>query len=327
MRVISEQQVKSILSAEKTIDLVEDAFKELSEGTAVIPQRISMTKPTPGMTLVMPGILGSKRIIGTKIVSVYPENPMKYNLPVILAKIILQDFNTGNTLAIMDGTYITKMRTGAATAVSVKYLARKDSKIIGLFGAGTQAEGQLLAVCALKDFKFDRCKLYDPNLETAEAFKTKLEKMANIKIEIQDDPIGFVDDCDLVICATTSKRPLFNGNDLKDGVHISSIGSHSPGTREIDSITLSRANIIAADSKDACLNEAGDFIIPINEGMFNPNRIVSIGDIINKKSQGRTTDSQITLFKSVGIAAQDLICANYVYQQSLEKNIGNEISD
>mgnify|MGYP005849891901 CR=1 FL=1 len=326
MLLLSESEVQTLLAPDNAISLVEDAFAEFSKGTAVIPQRISLTKPSQGMTLVMLGILGSQKILGTKIVSVYPQNPSLFNLPTILAKVILQDFDTGKIIAMIDANDLTKIRTGAATAVSVKYLARKNSKIIGLFGAGTQAEGQLLSICSLNEFKFDSCKIYDPNMKTAQNFKKKMESLCNVEVIVEKDTMDFVNNCDIVICASTAIRPLFNGNDLKEGTHVCSIGSHSPGTRELDSFTLARASIIAADSKEACLNEAGDFIIPINEGLLNPSRILSIGDIITGKHPARVSDDQITAFKSVGIAIQDLVCANYVYKKAIKNQVGLNIN-
>jgi ornithine cyclodeaminase/alanine dehydrogenase-like protein (mu-crystallin family) len=305
---------------------VEDAFKQIVLGNAKVPQRIAITDPAPGLTLIMPGIIGGwMNALATKIVSVYKDNPVKYNKPTVLAKIMIQDINTGDIVGIMDGGLITAMRTGAATGVSVKYMARKDSTTMGIFGAGVQAKKQVHAVYWALNQKLKKCKVFDVKPAVAKVFKTELEKDLGIEIEIVFDAKELLQNVDILVAATTSPTPLFDGKSLPSGIHISSIGAHAPAARELDSITIQRADIIAADMKSACLAEAGDFIIPINESIINSGKILSIGDIIIGNSPGRSSDNQITIFKSVGLSAQDVSVAKLVYDEAIKRNIGQEI--
>ncbi len=324
---LTKGDVESILKIDTIIEQVEVGYAELVKGTAVIPQRIIMSEPAPGITYIMPGMSGERQTIVTKIVTVYKNNPKEYGLPVILAKIIVQDFNTGEVVCVMDGSYITQMRTGAATAVSIKYLARKNSRKIALYGAGPQAEGQLIAACNVPGFNFEICDVYDINYEQALAFIEKLEKKLKITINVAEDPLDFVSDADVVICATTSGRPLFRGTELKPGTHVSSIGAHTPNTREIDSLTMNEASKIVAGYKSACLAEAGDFLIPIEEGLLKEEKIISIGDIILGKEEGRESAEEITVFKSVGVAIQDVFCAQWVYEEAQAQQKGTNINE
>ena len=326
MRILSKQNVAQLLTMQDALKYVEEAYKQLTLGNAIVPQRIAITDPAPGLTLVMPGIIGGDmNALATKIVSVYKKNPEKYNMPTVLAKIMVQDINTGDIVAIMDGSLITAMRTGAATGVSVKYLARKDSKVLGIFSAGVQARKQVSGVHWGLNGKLEKCIVYDLNQATAIEFKKELEKELGIEIVIANSANQLIEGVDIIVAATTSVVPLFSGEDLEPGVHISSIGAHSPEARELDSITIKRANLLTAGLKEACLAEAGDYIIPINEGLIKSDDVISIGEIITGKRKGRIADTDITIFKSVGISAQDVAVAKLVYDRALMKEIGQDI--
>ncbi|MFX0070095.1 MAG: ornithine cyclodeaminase family protein [Candidatus Hermodarchaeota archaeon] len=324
--ILSKEDVNQVLTMPDALEYVEDAYKQLSLGNAIVPQRISITDPAPGLTLVMPGIIGGKiNALATKIVSVYKDNPEKYNMPTVLAKIMVQDMDTGDITGIMDGALITAMRTGAATGVSVKYLARKDSKILGIFSGGVQARKQVAAVYWALGQKLEKCLVYDLKRNVAEDFKKELEKNFGIQIDIVKSGDDLLSDIDILVAATTSTAPLFSGDKVPEGIHISSIGAHAPTVRELDSITVKRASLLAAGLKEACLAEAGDYIIPINEGIISEDDIISIGDIITGKKPGRKTEKEITIFKSVGISAQDVAVAKLVYDRAKKEGIGQEI--
>jgi len=166
--------------------------------------------------------------------------------------------------------------------------------------------------------------VYDPNQTSMGYFKKSVEHKFGIEVKISNNPQKLIDDADIIVCATSSKDPLFPGESIKPGTHISSIGSHLPTHRELDEVLINRANIIAAGSKEACLNEAGDFIIPINQGKLDSERIINIGDIILGKYKGRDKEKDITVFKSVGIALQDVIVANLAYQRATKNLTGME---
>ena len=305
---------------------MEEAYKQLSLGNAIVPQRIAITDPAPGLTLIMPGLIGGKMsALATKIVSVYKENPVKHKMPTVLAKIMVQDMETGDIIGIMDGSLITAMRTGAATGVGVKYLARKNSKKMGIYSAGVQARKQVVGVYWALNQKLEKCKVYDLNRSVAQSFKEELEKELGITIEIADSGEDLLVDTDILVAATTSTIPLFSGDKIPEGMHISSIGAHTATVRELDSTTIKRAALLVAGLKEACLAEAGDYIIPIAEGIITEKDIISIGDIITGKKNGRVSEKDITVFKSVGISAQDVAVAKLVYDRALSNNIGQDI--
>ncbi len=326
VRILNKLNVAELLTMSDTLEYVEDAYKQLSLGNAIVPQRIAITDPAPGLTLIMPGIIGGGMdALATKIVSVYKHNPEKYNMPTVLGKIMIQDINTGEIVGIMDGGLITAMRTGAATGVSVKYLARKDSTTMSIFGAGTQAKKQVVATYWALNQKLEKCKVFDVHRAASESFKLELEKELGIDIEIIDEVKDEFFSTDILVAASTSSEPLFSGEKIREGMHISSIGAHAPKARELDSLTIKRANLRVAGLKEACVAEAGDYIIPINEGIISSDDIISIGDIIIGNTPGRQSPSEITVFKSVGIAAQDVAVAKLVYDRALKENIGQDI--
>ena len=326
VRILTKENVTQLLTMPDALEYVEEAYKQLSLGNALVPQRIAITDPAPGLTLIMPGIIGGEmNALATKIVSVYKQNPDKYNMPTVLAKVMVQDINTGDIVGIMDGSLITAMRTGAATGVSVKYLARKNSTTMGIYSAGVQARKQVSAVFWGLNEKLEKCKVYDLKKEVADGFKKELENELGIEIEIVNSGDNLLTDTDIIVAATTSTTPLFSGDKVAEGTHISSIGAHAPEARELDSVIIKRASLLTAGLKEACLAEAGDYIIPINEGVIRENDIISIGEIINGNISGRTSDSEITVFKSVGISAQDVAVGKLVYDRALKEGIGQDI--
>ena len=326
VRILTKDNVAELLNMADALEYVEEAYKQLTLGNAFVPQRIAITDPAPGLTLIMPGIIGGEMsALATKIVSVYKKNPEKYNMPTVLAKIMIQDINTGDIVGIMDGGLITAMRTGAATGVSVKYLARKNSKVMSIYSAGVQAKKQVSGVYYGLDQKLEKCKVFDLKKESAEIFKSEIEKELGIEVEISESGDDLLSKTDIIVAATTSTTPIFSGDKVPEGVHISSIGAHAPDARELDTTTIKKASLLVAGLKEACIAEAGDYIIPINEGVISESDIVSIGNIITGKISSRSSDTEITVFKSVGISAQDVAVGKLVYDRALKEGIGQDI--
>jgi ornithine cyclodeaminase len=226
----------------------------------------------------------------------------------------------------MDGSLITAMRTGAATGVSAKYLARKDSTTMSIYSAGVQARKQVSGVYYGLNQQLEKCRVYDLKKDTAESFKTEIEEELGIDVEITDSGDELLSNTDIIVAATTSTTPIFEGNKVLEGVHISSIGAHAPDARELDSTTIKRASLLTAGLKEACLAEAGDYIIPIDEGIISKDDIISIGNIITGKERSRTSESEITVFKSVGISAQDVAVGKLVYDRALKEGIGQDVN-
>ncbi|MEM3506915.1 MAG: ornithine cyclodeaminase family protein [Candidatus Bathyarchaeia archaeon] len=323
--ILDKHDIESILSMKETIKIIEEAFKQFALKNVVMPLRICVNiKQYNGSLLSMPAYIGgSMDSLGLKVVTVYKQNPIKYGLPTILATIQLHDSKTGKLLALMDGTYITAMRTGAVVGVATKYLANKDSKTLGVFGAGTQGKYCILAVKEVRNIEL--IKVYDLIPSQMKIFCEEIYKKTGIKAIPVNNPKETVYESDIIITATTSKNPVFNGELLEKGVHINAIGAHTPDTRELDEITIKKSKIIV-DSKEATLNEAGDLIIPIKKGLISSKAIYAeLGEVITGKKPGRESKDEITVFKSVGLAIQDISTAKLVYEKAIKENIGKTI--
>ncbi|MBS7634361.1 ornithine cyclodeaminase family protein [Candidatus Bathyarchaeota archaeon] len=320
--MLSRSDLEKLLNMKDVMEYVETAFLELQSGTAILPMRATITLAEKhGWIGIMPAYLGRMGSLSTKIVTVFEKN-LEKNMPTIMATIILNDSETGAPLAIMDGTLVTAMRTGAVCGVATKYLARKDSKIIGIFGAGVQARTQLMAMCVARDIK--RALVHDIVKERAESFASEMSEVLRIPVEACE-PRELVVQSDIIVTATTSKIPVFNGNWVKPGTHLNLIGSFKPDVREVDETVIKKAKIVV-DQKSAALEEAGDIIIPLKAGIITEKDIYAeLGELAAGLKPGRTSDSEITLFKSVGLGIQDCAAAWLAYTRAKEKGVGIEV--
>jgi alanine dehydrogenase len=320
--ILNKNEVASVLDMKACMNAMEEAFSELSNGTAVLPLRIGIAPPD-GVSLYMPAYLKQMGALACKVVTVYKNNPSKYNLPTTIGKVLLQDPLTGDVLCIMNGGYLTAVRTGAASGVATKYLARKDAgQVAGIFGSGVQARMQLWAVAEARPLS--RAIVYDISDEASTAFIAEMGKKLNLEI-IKAKSADELLTADIICTATSSATPLFDGNKIKEGTHINGIGSHSPGARELDSTIIRRSKFIG-DSREACFKEAGDIIIPVAEGAVTESHFYAeLGEIITGKKPGRLNDREITIFKSNGLAIQDVAAAQLVYKRAMASGIGTNI--
>ncbi len=318
--ILNKKDVMSILEMNDCMDMVEKAFAELSNGTAVLPLRIGINPTSDGSALYMPSYLKEMKALACKVVSVYKNNPTKHNLPTTIGKVLVQDPETGDVVCIMDGGYLTAVRTGAVSGVATKYLARQGKQLVaGIFGAGVQAKMQLWAVAIARNLK--KAIVYDISDTATNNFIDEMSKKLGITIEKASTPEAVLE-ADIICTATSSSTPLFDGKKIKPGTHINGIGSHSPNARELDTETIKKSKFIG-DSKEACLKESGDIIIPMAEGAINESHFYAeLGDIITGKKKGRLNDNEITLFKSNGLAIQDTATALLVYQNAIKAGIG-----
>lgn len=320
--LLSQEDVRSLLKMEETIQAVEEGFRQYALRNVSMPVRQSIALDRyNGVMLTMPAYVGGKiDALGQKVVTVYPDNPKAHHLPTIVATIQLLDPKTGDCLAIMDGTLITAMRTAAASAVATKYLARKDARRVAIFGAGVQARTQLVALSQVRDIVLT--KVFDPLPDHKASFCREMSKTLKIDVKPADSPEEATRNSDIIVCASTSKTPVFNAKWLAPGTHINAIGSHTPTAREVDTTTVLSSKLVV-DSCEAVLKEAGDIVIPIKEGVITPSHIwAELGEIIVKKKTGRATDEEMTLFKSVGLAVQDISTADVVYRHAIQRNVG-----
>ena len=315
IRILSAADVRAALPMPKAIDAMRHAYSQLSAGKATAPprQHISTDK---GVTLIMPAYLPENSEFGIKVVSVYDDNP-NLDLPRITATVLVLDPATGTPKAFMDGASLTAIRTGAGGGVAADLLARQDAKTVGLFGAGVQARAQLQAVMAVRNITC--VNLISRTHASAQQLATEISAWTVTdapEVNLVSTPRQVVEDADIVLCATTSGTPLFDGNTLQPGTHITAVGTFVPEKREVDTTTIRRANRIVVDSREDCLEEAGDLIIP------NAEIDAEIGEIINGNKPGRQSDEEITFFKSVGVAVQDAVAGAAVLAEAEAKELG-----
>lgn len=321
--ILNRDNVASVLNMKDCIAAVETAFTELANGTADMPMRNNI-KPPGGISLYMPAYLKEMKALACKVVTVFKDNPEKHDLPTTIGKVLLQDPETGDVICIMDGGFLTAMRTGAASGVATKYLAREESKMTaGIFGTGVQAQMQLWAVCEVRDI--EKAYAYDVNPKAAENFKRAMGDKLDIEIIIAEEPEELLQ-ADIICAATSSPTPIFDGSKVKPGTHINGIGSHTPDARELDTTIVKRSKFIG-DSREACFNEAGDIIIPVNAGDISESHyFADIGEVITARKEGRANNKEITIFKSNGLAVQDAATAKVVFEKAVEQGIGTEIT-
>ena len=320
--LLTKENVMSVLKMEDCIDVVEKAFLELQNGTAVLPLRIGIAPPK-GISLYMPAYLQEMNALACKVVTVYKNNPQK-GMPVIFGKVLLQDPETGDVTAIMDGGYLTAVRTGAASGVATKYLAREEKgQVVGIFGTGVQAKMQLMAMDVVRDIS--KVLIYDISEDAANNFRQEMSSQINaeiVKVKSPDEVL----ESDIICTATSSPTPIFDGAKVKEGTHINGIGSHTPGARELDTQIVKRSKFVG-DSEEACFNEAGDIMIPLKDGEIEKSLFYAeLGEIVTGKKEARTSDSEITIFKSNGLAIQDAATAKLVYDKARKANIGTEVA-
>ncbi len=322
--LLSKNDVMKVLDMKSTMDIVEKAFTELYEGSAIMPQRTPIGVPeNEGVALFMPAYMKKLEAMGAKIVTVYKNNVPKYGLPTVMGTILILDPKTGYCESIMDGGFITAMRTGSVSGIATKYMANKDSKVASIFGSGIQAKTQIWATVTAH--KFEKYYVYsvDP-IEKIDAFCNEMQEKHNIPFIRANSAEEAVSVADVLTLATSAKDPIMDGDWLKPGCHINGIGSHALNMRELDTKTIVKSRVIA-DLKSACLAEAGDFTIPIDEGAWSGDNIAGdLGAVVAGKVAGRTSHDEITLFKSVGLAIQDISTALAVYHLAKEQKVGTE---
>jgi ornithine cyclodeaminase len=325
--LINKEDIKKVFSMKDAIEADKKAFELYSCGKTNVPLRTNINIPKAGgQCLFMPAYVDGINSVGVKIISVFPGN-VKKGKPTVPATMVLLDGTTGEVCAIINGTYLTQMRTGAAAGAATDILARKDAKIGALFGTGGQAGAQLEAMLAVRNLECVR--VFDIDPDRASAFvSTMREQLAEYNAEIvaESSPDRTIDDADIITTVTTSRRPVFDGRLVKEGAHINGVGAYTPDMQEIDEYIIKKADKVFVESKDAALSEAGDLIIPINKGIIGKDRINGeLGEVILGRVAGRESDEHITIFKTVGIAVQDVVTAEAIYRRAVAAGVGTDI--
>ncbi len=323
-RLLSRQDIESFFTMRICMAAVEKAFADLATGKAALPQRTPIAVPDQhGVALFMPAHIKSLGALGAKVVTVYKDNVAKHNLPTVLGTIILLDEATGFPVALLEGGHLTAMRTGAVSGVATKYMAKPEAKIAALFGTGVQAFTQVLGVHEARPLTKLFAYSIDPP-ESRKRFADQITARTGIPVELVEDPAAAIARADIVILATTAATPIVDGRWLRPGTHINGVGSHAPQVREVDSLTVQKSRIVC-DLTSACKAEAGDLILPAGAGEWAWDRVAGdLGDVVIGKVAGRTSRDEITLFKSVGLAIQDMAAARVVYDEAVKRGIGTE---
>lgn len=325
LHILSAADVAAALPMAEAIGGMKYAFAQLSTGRADVPLRSHLEIGGGGTTLVMPAYLIDSDDLAIKIVSVFPQNP-QLALPTIHALVLAIDTATGKPLALLEGGTLTAIRTGAVSGAATDLLARPDAAVAAIIGSGVQSRTQLEAVCTVRSI--EEVRVFSLNPAQAEQFAQELAGRGPIpsSISIMQDANEAVEGADIICTATTSSTPVFDGSHLKPGAHVNGVGSFMPTMQEIDVLTIQRSLVIV-DSRAAALAEAGDLIIPLENGDINHDHIVAeLGEVIVGIHPGRTDASQITFFKSVGVAVQDAAAASIAINNSLNSGLGSRIT-
>jgi len=324
--LLTESDIEAILKIDEVMDAVETAFKEKALGYVQMPPKVYITyKKYNGDLRAMPSYLERLGISAVKVVNVHPDNPKKFDLPTVMAVIVLIDPKSGAPLAIMGGKWITAMRTGAAGGIAAKYLARKDSEVVGLVGAGVQAKTQLIALLRLYG-SLEEVRVWDISKNRVESYISEMRSICEGKTTLV--PVKNVKDAvanaDIVVTTTPSRKPLVYDEWISEGTHITCIGADAPGKEELDPKILLRAKIYVDDWEQGL--HSGEVNVPFSKGIITKESIFGeLGDVIAGLKPGRTSYEEITIFTSTGLAIQDAVTADIVYRKALSRNLGQWI--
>ena len=321
--LLTEKDVKRLLTMDEVMEAVESAFKAKGLGHAQMPAKVYLFyNKYKGDLRAMPSYLEELDISAVKIVNVHPENRAKYGLPTVMAIIILVDPKNGAPMAIMSGAWATGMRTGAAGGIAAKYLAKKDSKVVGLVGAGAQARTQLMALLSLYK-KLEEVRVWSLPDGTKEAFVAEMEPKYGdaAKIIAVESVKDAVEGADIVVTITPSRKTLVSNDWVEPGMHFNCIGADAPGKQELDPAILKRAKIVVDDWEQA--SHSGEINVPLTRGIITKQNVWgAICEIVAGLKPGRTSSDEITVFTSTGLAVQDAVTADLAYKKALAKGIG-----
>ncbi len=324
IRILSREDVRRALPMRQAIEVMKGAFAQLSSGQADAPLRTALDVPDHnGVTLFMPAYLSAGDQMAVKIVSVFNDNPAK-GLPLIHALVVVVDATTGEPAAVMDGTYLTALRTGAASGAATDLLARLDARVVAVFGAGAQGRAQLEAVCAARSI--EAAWVHDVAPEQASAYAAEMSQRLSLPVNVAKTPADALGQADVICTATTSSSPVFEDADVRPGTHINAVGAYTPQMQEIPADTVLRARVVI-DHRVSSLAEAGDLLIPLRRGLMTEDHIYAeLGEIAAGRKAGRETLEEITLFKSVGVAVQDVAAASAVLEAARRLGLGTEVA-
>jgi len=323
--ILDSEQIRELLPMRECIELMADALSSLARGEVFQPLRTIIRPPEArGLLGLMPAYrTGDHGAFGMKAICVFPGNPA-IGKDAHQGAVMLFSRETGEMIALMNASEITAIRTAAVSAVATRLLAREDAHDLAIIGAGVQARTHLVALDAVRSIKHARvaCR----NIEHAQELVREMQPSFSFPIEAVKTNEEAVRGADLIVTATSSQEPVLNKDWISSGAHVNAIGTHSPNSREIDSATIAAARIFV-DRRESALNEAGDYLLAAKEGLIDADSILGeLGELLIGTKQGRNSVDEITLFKSLGLAIEDVACAEYLYQKALSQNFGTWVN-
>lgn len=318
--IANQREVTQLLPMAECIDVMAETLQALAAGQALLPLRTMMVLPGGDNLMgLMPSYLANIESLGVKVIAAFPSNfGSEYDTH--MGVVILFDAKNGVLRAILDGTSITAIRTAAVSGVATRLLAREEAGDLALIGSGTQAHTHLEAMKCVRTLR--RVRVYSLPSDGAYAFAERESKRHGIPVEVKETAREAVEGADIICTITTAREPVLKGEWIAPGTHINAVGAFTPTTRELDSQAVAQARLYV-DRRESTLHEAGEFLIPKSEGLFGDEHIVGeLGDVLSGKTRGRATSKEITLFKSLGIAIEDLAAAHHVLQKAHQSNLG-----
>jgi len=326
VRVVDGETVDRLVGMAEAIGAVREGLGALARGEALVPNR-SHLEGEQGTLLVMPGRMdtgsggggGCPPALGAKLVSVFPGNPAR-GLPLVPGVLLLLDPETGLPLALLEAGYLTALRTGAASGVATDLLAREDASVLAVFGAGVQARTQVEAVRAVRDIR--EVRIRSRSRGSAERMAAELE---GVEVRILEDPVAALEGAHVVVTATTSSVPVFPGEAVEPGAHVNGVGSFTPEMVEVDARLVLRSRVVV-DSREGALTEAGDLIQPLRQGLITEEWIdATLGELVNGTAPSGRAGRELTFFKSVGHAVEDLAVGMLVLRRAEEEGAGTVV--
>ena len=323
MLVLSESDVRAVLPMQELITAMQAALTSFSMGRVRQPLRTVLeVGDSKAFFGVMPAFLPDSGALGTKLVTVFGSN-LERGLPSHLATIVLLDSTTGEMRALMDGRYITEARTAAVSAVSAQLLSRPDASTLAIIGTGVQARSHLEALNLVRELR--EVRVWSPTPSHRDAFAGEASRHVSARIEAAASAEAAVSGADLIALVSSSREPVVRSEWISDGAHVCAVGACRPDQREMDSSLVRRSRLFV-DSREAALAEAGDIVIPIKEGMIDAGHIAGeLGEVAAGTIPGRTTTSEVTLFKSLGMAVEDVAAAHLALERAAVRGLGRGI--
>ncbi len=321
IRILSESDVRAVIDMAAAIEIQAEAFTALAEGRSVHGLRsFAVSETPPGIAIFNPAFLTGGAGYGVKVVSYFQANPER-GAPRMTALVALFDGETGQPRTVMEGGFLTDLRTGAGTALAARYLARPESERLALIGAGRVARNQLEALAT--SFPIRHVRVATRTEARGRDFIARVSDTADVSLV--GSVAEAVRDADIVVCATTARTPVLDGSSLRPGTFVAAVGANQAAEREVDGETIRRAARLFIDSRADSLANAGDLQAPLGDGSISEADIGEIADLVSGRRSGRESDDEITFYKSIGVPIQDLITAQHIERRAIERGIGTVI--